>query len=176
MPRMLKRTPAAGDDMDSVFYEVQMLNCAFQNISGADQVATNAFLESFLLHARNLLNFFKDPQWPDDLTFNDFTDSHGKPLSLMPVNVDADVIILDQQTFAASDKKRSVTKITWISDRLLQAINRSMSDFLNQAADSYFPTTNRITKAQFRNEFFWPSSRWSAQTTSGIWSVITSNP
>jgi hypothetical protein len=48
--------------------------------------------------------------------------------------------------------------------------------FSNLRANNACDAEKMITKAEFQNGFVSPSPRWSAQTTSGIWCVISSHP
>jgi hypothetical protein len=98
MTSMLQTTQASGDEMDVLFYETQMMNRAFASLRTAStDVFKNALLESFLLHLRNLIYFFREPnpKFPDDLTYAAFRDSKGdtlKPICLKIAQRELDAI------------------------------------------------------------------------------------
>jgi hypothetical protein len=109
MTSMLQTTQASGDEMDVLFYETQMMNRAFASLRTAStDVFKNALLESFLLHLRNLIYFFREPnpKFPDDLTYAAFRDSKGdtlKPICLKRTRC-------NQQTLTAYDNGKTTTK------------------------------------------------------------------
>jgi hypothetical protein len=70
---MLQVKASLDDHMDVLYYEVQMINRVFDEFSTSTQIGKNARFECFLLHIRNLIDFFFKPHpRSDDLNVSDF--------------------------------------------------------------------------------------------------------
>ena len=149
--------------MDVVFYETQMMNRAFMALRNASvDVQKNAFLESFILHLRNLIYFFKQPSSSvkkrrrknasNDLTYADFQDKTGHTLSVVSHAITEKELGAINKHLQHMTKARLQQKVFWPSDALLQEMNRAVDTFLHYVADSYFPTREGRTRDDFQSE------------------------
>jgi hypothetical protein len=81
MPRRID--PRVHSRLDILHYEVRMLNRVLQD-PGRDPIESNARLESFLLHARNLLDFIGNKGARHDyLTCTSFKNRSGRPMGVI---------------------------------------------------------------------------------------------
>jgi len=105
-------TPRVHNRLGVLHYGVRMLNRVLRD-PGRDPIEENARLESFLLHARNLLGFLQDarnPRADDDVTCTDFRNCSGRPMKAL----------LDRDDEWANDLK------SWINKHLSHMTARSL--------------------------------------------------
>ena len=179
--------------MDVLFYEVQMLNRVFEALPTANDVARNAALEVFLLHLRNLIDFFfEEPQQAavgpkrstpkhqkDDIRASHFRDNAGNDLTraCMPNTMPKRDI---NKRLSHMTQWRLKPRKHWPCQTLLMEMNQTIEQFIKQVADSEFPTKEGRTKQHFLNELSRPTVLVSVPTASttcgGTAVVISSTP
>ena len=130
--------PAGSCDLDHLFYEIQMLN-ETANYQAKDRLENNAFLESFLVHARILINFLRGTDnWLDDIKISDFKDNNGLQLNSVLVDLDSDLIVKINKHLQHLSKKRAEEKFGWFKMVIKEKINDKLKEFLNNIGDNYF--------------------------------------
>lgn len=60
--------------LDNLWYESWMFNKLSEYLirPSADQIANNAYLESFLIHTRNIVDLLENQKYPSDVRCSDF--------------------------------------------------------------------------------------------------------
>jgi hypothetical protein len=152
MTNLIKTTKPSGNDLDSLFYEIWMMNKVFNHMSAASPgVTKNAFLECFLLHLRNLVYFLQppNPKYPDDLTYKDFQDKNNQDIGQIRHSITHDEVEAINKHLQHISKVRSQKKITWPSEPLLLELNRAIGAFIHQLSDANFPTKEKRTREDF---------------------------
>jgi hypothetical protein len=139
------------DTMDVLFYEVQMLNHAFDVTAPSIDLATNAKIELFLLHLRNLVYFFYEKPKQDDISVIYFNDKHGFRFRLdtSPTGFRKEDM---NKHLSHKTSRRIDTKTHWPCRDLLKKMNQQVEEFINMASDSYFPTKGGRLKQHFFQE------------------------
>jgi len=128
--------------LDKLYYEMWMLNESFFQPnyvyvpSSRCGVENNALLESFLIHARNLFDFFQDKQYPDDINYFDF--GVRKIVIELPFNNGMHEI---NKYLAHLTKERiEKEKPKWNRGKIRENINNGLAEFLNNLPVDIFPT------------------------------------
>jgi hypothetical protein len=142
-------------ELDILHYEIWMMNSLDPDRfhTPRDQVLLNAALESFLIHARNLITFLEgesDTQSNrDDITCSKFLDQNGRKISKTPV-------LLPQKLKEKINKHLSHLTITRAQERLdwnwgaiRKSINFSLTHFFRAVSPEYFPTLQGRGKQDF---------------------------
>jgi hypothetical protein len=176
MTGMLITTTSSDDKLDALLYEVRMMiraSNAFTTLQNrtpnnapADYTARNAFLESFLLHLRNLIQFFTIPrnakernQRSDDIIVDEFKDSAGNVISNITLAISADDLKAIHKHLSHLTKTRTNNKLLWPVTALELEINNAMHQFITRISDSYFRTKGGHTKNDFLGELGTSSTR-----------------
>ena len=127
-----------------LYYEVSMLNAIPLNRTNVP-IKDNMRVESFLLHARNLINFLGDV---DHLSCSDFTNS--KKHKVGPIEaVPNDVIREINERLSHISSGRKMNQIVWNLPLLKIEINKKISEFLDKISPDYFSSEERITREMF---------------------------
>jgi hypothetical protein len=138
-------------NLHTVYYELRMLNevCVRLRDDYREKVESDALLESFLLHVRNLVEFFKAiKRNNDDLRSIDFLDKSGKPIERISVDL-PEKDKRDLHEYLSHMTKTRVTKRTWKVEQLRQKVNAAMREFLDKLSPAVFPTPEGKTKGDF---------------------------
>lgn len=141
---MFIENPRLFPELHSFLYELEMLNKiqrlwedhAIHPEHSFDQ---NSRLESFLLHARNLIIFLScETRYPDDLVCRDFLSDSGTPIECK--NIDGQKILLSKinKHLAHISKERNTLEIKWKHIDIRNQINVLAVLFLERCAVSYF--------------------------------------
>jgi hypothetical protein len=127
--------------MEVLQYELYMLNEAFSAYhSSLREPVKSMILESFLIHARNLIDFLENKRLsPDDITCIDFTDIDGKPVSRIDVELKGGLKTQINKRVAHMSKARTDSQVSWIMGEIHQRVNIDISSFLDGCGDSNFP-------------------------------------
>ena len=125
-------------------YELEMLNATHYLYDVRDQKhRKGAILESFLLHARNLVEFFEGkPKYEDDLTCRDFQDLNGVPIEGISLGFPNDFMKLLHKHLAHMSKVRLDDKPGWGMKEIRHKINEHAIFFIEQCAISNFPANS----------------------------------
>jgi len=131
-------------DIRILYYEVLMLNKT--PITKTNNfVENNIRIESFLLHARNLIDFLSDS---GHLKCSEFKDSNGKKIS--PVKtVPKSVMKKINEHLSHISSKRKTRRIVWNLPLLKKEINKKISEFLDKISPNYFLSKEELKKSDF---------------------------
>lgn len=124
------------------FYELEMLNATAQLYDPRDEKhSRSAILESFLLHARNLIEFFEGkPKYDDDLTCLDFLDEEGKPIQGVVLNFPNTFKTALHKHLAHMSKVRVKHKPGWEIEKIRIEMNKEAKKFIEKCSPTNFPT------------------------------------
>ena len=136
--------PGPKSHLDNLYYEVLMLNLVRVE-TPRNRIENNARLESFLIHARNLIDFLEDKRTnkkdDDDLSCKDFDDEKGNGIPKIPVDIP------DEQRQAINKHLHHLTKVRetskptdWGDETMRAKINEGLTEFFDQLSPTYFPT------------------------------------
>lgn len=151
MSEILKKDKAS---LGLVHYELEMFRCMYDQLrtsNGISEGLYNAIIESFLVHTRNLIEFFhgtdeKSPykQNCNDIIASDFRDEKGEDLLLVKWT-DWQIMPENKQkinTYLSHlSQKRLVEDKNWKkeSETFKIEIENKTKDFLKNISDEYFP-------------------------------------
>jgi hypothetical protein len=113
-----------------------MLNKALPEFQ-SDPISRTIHLESFLIHARNLIDFLEGCGRKNDITCSDFIDDHGNPINPQ-VTFSKDIKENINKHLAHITKNRLDFKPMWSCSILRNQINQELSKFLTLLPDSAF--------------------------------------
>ena len=136
--------------LDFLWYEVWMFNETFFQPNYVSvplercTIENNALLESFLIHARNLVYFLENSGRSSDIKCSTF--GLGEINIELPPNNGIDEI---DKYLAHLTKKRIKSKIYWNRKEIREKINEGISKFLNQLSLNSFPTKKGREKSDF---------------------------
>ncbi len=145
--------------IEPLMYEVTMLNGTYKLYSEMDTVGAvngilrSAILESFLLHARILMDFLEDHEgWGDNLTCSKFTGIDGKPMEGISVKLKDDIRKNLGKHLAHLTQVRADTKAAWNITEMKNELNEGISSFIENCADSNFPDDASQWKLAFAEQ------------------------
>lgn len=144
MAKFYEITQVKHSEIHLLFYESMMLNEIPITMIG-NPVEDNMRVESFLLHARNLIDFLEGK---GHLKCSYFKDINNKKFSMIKFNSDNTIRIINEHLSHISTK-RTTTKINWKLRLLRKEINNKLKIFLLKLSDEYFPSLEGITKENF---------------------------
>ena len=127
-----------------IFYEAMMLNNISITATG-NLVEDNMRVESFLLHARNLIDFLEGG---GHLKCSFFKDKNNKEISFIKFSSDNTINKINEHLSHIS-RRRKTTKINWKLRLLKSEINKKLKDFVLQISDEYFPSSEGISRESF---------------------------
>jgi hypothetical protein len=136
-PSRLKRKPEdLRNASGALYYELWMLNeCVRlddENKNSQDKPLKNAFIESFCVHARNLLDFFCDPNpLENDIYYKDFLKINPNNEFTPSFTIDLKVTNENLNVYLSHlSHKRINKKIKWEISKITNEINKNMRVFL----------------------------------------------
>ncbi|MCB9798195.1 hypothetical protein H6758_00535 [Candidatus Nomurabacteria bacterium] len=134
----------ARNEFDLVFYEVKQLNCCVPLITDEEQLRRMK-LEAFLVHARNLIDFFeaKSKKNDSDLFAFDFCGINGLKINSICTSIPDTIKKKINKHLQHITKDRLSEKVAWNVGLILNSINKSYSIFLSAIHDKYFSDTKR---------------------------------
>lgn len=136
-------------DVYILCYEMMMLNkISIIPTNDNNIVENNIRLESFLLHARNIIEFLSDDKHGAYLKCSQFKDSNGKKIGSVEV-VPKEVVTKINEYLSHISNNRKKKKIEWYLDQLKQKINQEFNHFLNKVSSEYFPSKEGLKKSDF---------------------------
>lgn len=146
-------TPVPKDSLDLLLYEIRMMENSFPSrCVPKDFFEKNVRLESFLLHARNLINFLENnKKTSDDIVVSDFKDVNGVPFQRIQLSLSSDIKKRINKHLSHLTKVRLKEKPEWNISAIRNTVNQGLSQFLNQVSDNHFPTIAGRTKKDFNN-------------------------
>jgi len=131
-------------DIRILYYEVLMLNKTPITKTN-DFVENNMRIESFLLHARNLIDFLGDS---GHLKCSEFKDSNGKKISKVEVVPNSITKEINEHLSHISNRRRT-RRISWNLPLLKKEINKKVSEFLDKISSNYFPSKEGLKRSDF---------------------------
>lgn len=146
-------SPQPKSELDLLHYEIRMLNEVFPlGYHPKDDVDKSARLESFLVHARNLIDFLENNgSKPDDLLISNFVDEKGKKINKIVISLSADLKEKINKHLQHLTTTRMKEKPGWIIELIWTSINQGLADFFNRISSQYFPTLEKRNKEDFIN-------------------------
>ena len=152
---MYVQTPSEEkDELDLVFYELQMLT-QMRRLANENTIEGVGCLESFLLHARNLIDFLENPRKKntkkDDLLCSDFDNQSGDKISPILTGLDCSLKVKINKHLSHLTTTRKDERIHWAVEMIERPILQKLTLFLDQLADIYFPTKRNKGKSDFTN-------------------------
>lgn len=151
-----KINPVNKTNLDILHYEVQALNDMADYIL-KDKNEKNAFLEAFLVHARNLIYFLNDKGLSEDLKISDFQDKENRNMSKIYIDPELvgddenriDLYYIHKHVMHLS-KKRKEDKFEWSRDEIRKEINRALMEFINNVNEKHYAEA-RYKRNDFQN-------------------------
>lgn len=132
--------------LDCVWYELWMFSETSKKILSGNQIENNIYLESFLIHLRNIIDFLQDEKYPNDIKVSDFDLS--KVEILLPEN--NTYLEINKRINHLTWERVSGDKIGWRYGEIIEEINKKFSFFLENVSEDFFPTHNyKKTKKDF---------------------------
>ena len=146
MPEYYKIAPMESNfsDIRILYYEILMFN-KIPIAETNDFVEDNMRIESFLLHARNLIDFLGGV---GHLKCSEFKDSNNKKISSVKVVPDSVVRKINEHLSHISSKRKT-RRINWYLPLLRKKINKGVDDFLDKLSPQYFPSKEGIKREGF---------------------------
>jgi len=144
-------------ELDVLLYEIWMLNNLFPDrfAGNQDRFLLNATLESFLIHARNLISFLEgksdSQENKDDITCSKFLDVRGRKIAKTPVMLPQKLKEKINKHLSHLTVIRSQERVDWDCDAIRKSINFSLGHFFSSVSPAYFPTLQGKEKADFES-------------------------
>ena len=117
--------------LEAIKYEKDMLLFSADKlrsrILGVNE--TNIFLEAFLLHARNLIDFLEASGQEDDILITDFKDKDGKRMSRLILNLSEDLKKKINKHCHHLSKQRLKRKFSWDVEKIRKEVSDKMQKF-----------------------------------------------
>ncbi|OGZ23840.1 MAG: hypothetical protein A3A08_02765 [Candidatus Nealsonbacteria bacterium RIFCSPLOWO2_01_FULL_41_9] len=146
--------------LDFLWYEMWMFNESFFQPnyvyvpSSRCGVENNALLESFLLHARNLIYFFKSGNL-EDIRAVDFIGKNNSKLIYEQIKAGLSsqnsVDYIHKYLAHLTLQRIREKKPQWDKGRMREVINKGLNNFLDQVPEGeLFPTEAKRNKADFK--------------------------
>ena len=135
--------------LDCLHYEISMWEKTFQVLNNQyqtlDDITKNIYLESFLLHSRNLIDFLEDQKDSRDIRCSDFS------ITKKTVNLPTHNSKNEIQKFLSHISWTRVTKTRpeWKFPKIKQAIAKELQLFFKALPDNYFPTKKNKNRDDF---------------------------
>lgn len=108
--------------------------------NNSNVVLPNAALECFLIHARNLIDFFENNRkGVDDLTCINFVDRMGKPINKSNIQLSSEIKTEINKNLAHMTARRHDSKVFWKTGTILNELVKQARIFLAECDDSSFP-------------------------------------
>ena len=113
-----------------VAYEYDMFLLAYDKMveNKKDDILRSLFLESFLLHARNLIDFLGGNDKDDNLTIKDFLDRDSNCQKAINMNFDSEFIKKIHKHCHHISKTRLKHKYGWYSNNIKNELVRAMNE------------------------------------------------
>ena len=153
---MFKKLPTRKvSELDLFLYEIWMFNQIQTELSVPDtsQAVLNACLESFLIHARNLIRFLEGDtnsrDNKDDLTCARFTTANGIKMVKIPVMLPQKLKEKINKHLSHLTVISTEEKLDWDCEAIRKSINYSLNLFFREISPHYFPTLGGKEKADF---------------------------
>lgn len=137
--------------LDTLYYEILMLNESFKQCSYVSVpvercvVENNILIESFLLHARNLIDFLEDEKFDSDIKCSDFSVKGVKIILSVENNKEKINKFLSHLT----KERLTWEKPKWNRGKIRKEINKELTGFLNKIDQNLFPTKEGRAKENF---------------------------
>ena len=153
---MFKKLPAHRvSELDLLLYEIWMFNQIQIELSvpHTNKAVLNACLESFLIHARNLIRFLEgntnSRDNKDDLTCARFMDANGIKMVKIPVMLPQKLKEKINKHLSHLTVISTEEKLDWDCEAIRKSINYSLNHFFREISPRYFPTLDGKEKADF---------------------------
>ncbi|MEQ1857545.1 MAG: hypothetical protein ABL963_13885 [Longimicrobiales bacterium] len=119
----------------TIEYELSMLSAAFAETGNSKVHLHNMAVETFLLHARNLRDFFRSTGHGDDIRARDFVKT--MPKISMPTVFSPAFNTRVNKKLAHPSYKRARLKAKWHQGKITRELVRAMDRFLSQLDADY---------------------------------------
>lgn len=128
--------PEAKRPLDVVTYEFMMLNQCCLMVQRPDYFDRVIPLESFLMHARNLIDFLSGCCYPNDIKCTDFIDKDGEFIQVIPINISEDLKLRINRHCQHMSMDRLEKQIGWPVNSIAKEINEGMIYFAKCLPDA----------------------------------------
>jgi len=150
MEIVLIATPSKRDELDVLFYEIEMLNKSFLLKINSKNMLENCRIESFLIHARNLIDFLEDHKMnKDDILCSNFIDKDEKNIKKVNISIPWQIKRGINKHLSHLTLQRTKEKLSWNMKIIKDNINKGLSVFLKQISSKYFPTKGGLILDDF---------------------------
>ncbi len=133
MNKFYEIVPVKYSEIHILYYETAMLN-SIPLVVIDNGLQDNMRVETFLLHARNLIDFLEGR---GHLKCLEFQDSNGKKIKPFEV-VDKGTVKRINEHLSHISTKRKRIKIQWKLTLLKKEINKNLLEFLKKISPDYF--------------------------------------
>ena len=121
-------------EVDILKYETKKLEEAFclclESKKNGNETERVLFLEAFLLHARNLIDFLDGKEkYSDDLTVKDFKDKNGVKIEKIDFDLEKDIKMKIDKHCCHMTKKRLNNKYGWDIKKIKNKIEQGLFKF-----------------------------------------------
>lgn len=144
MAKFYEIVPIKYSEVHILFYEAMMLNNIPITHTG-NSVEDNIRVESFLLHARNLIDFLEGK---GHLKCSQFKDNDNNKIVPIKFSSDDTMRRINEHLSHISTGRKTI-KINWKLKLLKNEINEKLKNFLSKISDGYFPSPEGISKESF---------------------------
>lgn len=143
---MEKDTEEKRKALDEIWYELWMFNETFKKLPSAYLIENNAYIESFLIHLRNLVFFLENKKFDSDIKISDFNLNE----ILIDLPVENTLVEINKRLSHLTWDRVRGGRVEWKFKEIKQEINKKVSVFLEKIPDEYFPTFGfKKTKKDF---------------------------
>ena len=123
--------------LEVVEYEYDMLLLSAEKITNnITIIETNLFIESFLLHARNLICFLEAIGQKDDIMITDFENVKGESIIPIYLKLDKNMKKVINKHCQHLSKERLKRKFTWDINGIKKEILAGMTQFYSNLSKS----------------------------------------
>jgi len=147
-------------------YEIQMFRCMYTRLKNGENLSQgfkNAVLESFLLHVRNLIDFFQGTaeekkgykKHCKDIIVSDFKDEEGEYLPIVKnwkITLEDKDKINKRLAHLSEDRLKEGKDWSKEINKFKSEIEKQIKTFLGEISNAYFPfikDNQEITKENF---------------------------
>ncbi len=141
--------------LDPLYYELWMFNETDKHLISLQSennkvIENNVYLESFLLHTRNIVDFLEDRKYDNDIRCSDFG------IERINVNLPSNNTIKEINLWLLHNTKARMEekeKPQWKYLIIRKEVNKCFGEFLNQISRDCFPSKRGKNKSDFEDLF-----------------------
>jgi len=132
--------------LDLLYYELEMFIKTYEVlVSRPSELERKAFLESFLLHARNLVDFLEDRKYNSDIKCSDF----GIDKIIVDLPAENSIDRINKYLAHITKERLKLKNPKWKYKEIKVEIDGKIKDFINKLPISIWPTKEEMDKSDF---------------------------